>query len=214
MSIKHALLALLSAGDAGTYQLRKDFEASTGSTWPLNIGQVSTTLGRLERDGLVTRQDIAPAGSTPARAGSTSGGSEVVAWSLTEAGRDSLARWWSTPVVRRHPGRDELIIKLALAATAPGVKVCDLIQCQRQAGQAALHEITLARRAATEDLVSCLILDHHVYTLEAELPWLDDVEGRLTRARHRAVGADGSAPAVGRVADRHATAQPAAGSLA
>ena len=35
------------------YQLRAAFEESTGGTWPLNIGQVYTTLSRLERDGLV-----------------------------------------------------------------------------------------------------------------------------------------------------------------
>lgn len=205
MSVKHALLALLSAGDAGTYQLRKDFESSTGSTWPLNIGQVSTTLGRLERDGLVVRHDAAPTQAAlvrtgPARPDSTPGATEIAAWSLTEAGRAELDRWWATPVLRRHPERDELIIKLALATTVPGVDVAALVQRQRQASQAALHEITRARRAADEDLASSLILDHHVYALEAELRWLDDVEGRLARARRHTSGASHSAPAADRPA--------------
>ncbi|TMR21560.1 PadR family transcriptional regulator [Nonomuraea turkmeniaca] len=37
MSIRHGLLALLSRGPRYGYQLRVEFEASTGATWPLNI---------------------------------------------------------------------------------------------------------------------------------------------------------------------------------
>ena len=38
-------------------QLRQEFEARTGEVWPLNVGQVYTTLQRLERDGLVESDD-------------------------------------------------------------------------------------------------------------------------------------------------------------
>ena len=54
MSVRHALLALLSEGPKYGLQLRQEFEARTGEVWPLNVGQVYTTLQRLERDGLVT----------------------------------------------------------------------------------------------------------------------------------------------------------------
>src|ERR1019366_4990987 len=53
MSVRHALLALLSEGPKYGLQLREEFEAGTGEVWPLNVGQVYTTLQRLERDGLV-----------------------------------------------------------------------------------------------------------------------------------------------------------------
>ena len=53
MSVRHALLALLSEGPKYGLQLREEFEARTGEVWPLNVGQVYTTLQRLERDGLV-----------------------------------------------------------------------------------------------------------------------------------------------------------------
>ena len=55
MSVRHALLALLSDGPKYGLQLRQEFEARTGEVWPLNVGQVYTTLQRLERDGLVSR---------------------------------------------------------------------------------------------------------------------------------------------------------------
>ncbi|MEX5635016.1 PadR family transcriptional regulator [Parafrankia sp. FMc2] len=54
MSVRNGLLALLAERPMYGYQLRAEFETRTGSTWPLNIGQVYTTLRRLERDGLVT----------------------------------------------------------------------------------------------------------------------------------------------------------------
>jgi DNA-binding PadR family transcriptional regulator len=53
VSVRNALLALLEQGPRYGYQLRAEFEHRTGGTWPLNVGQVYTTLARLERDGLV-----------------------------------------------------------------------------------------------------------------------------------------------------------------
>jgi DNA-binding PadR family transcriptional regulator len=51
--VRHALLALLSEGPKYGFQLAQEFEAGTGEMWPLNTGQVYTTLQRLERDDLV-----------------------------------------------------------------------------------------------------------------------------------------------------------------
>lgn len=163
MSVRYALLALLADQDQSTYQLRGAFDAATAATWPLNIGQVSTTLARLHRDGLVDKDDAA-------------------AWHLTPAGRQALAAWWDEPVARLAAGRDELIIKLALAATT-GQDLPALIQRQRAATQRTLHDLTAARRAADPaDVVGRLILDHHLFALEAELRWLDDVEASLGRS--------------------------------
>ena len=53
MSVPHALLALLTEGPKYGLRLQNEFEARTGEVWPLNVGQVYTTLQRLERDGLV-----------------------------------------------------------------------------------------------------------------------------------------------------------------
>ena len=63
MSVRHALLALLSEGPKYGLQLRQEFEERTGEVWPLNVGQVYTTLQRLERDGLVESDNEAEAGA-------------------------------------------------------------------------------------------------------------------------------------------------------
>ena len=57
MSVRHALLALLSEGPKYGMQLKEEYEGATGDAWPLNVGQVYTTLQRLERDGLVESND-------------------------------------------------------------------------------------------------------------------------------------------------------------
>lgn len=172
MSVKHAMLALLAAQPSSTYQLRKRFEASTAQSWPLNIGQVSTTLQRLERDGHVVRDQ------EPHRSDTTG-----QPWRLTATGHAELAAWWERPVISEQRGRDELVVKLMLATITPGVNVLAMIQSQRAATQRDMHDLTrLRREVGTDDLVGRLVLDHHIFVAEAELRWLDDVEGTLEQS--------------------------------
>ena len=179
MSVRQALLALLEQGPMYGYQLRTEFERRTGSTWPLNVGQVYTTLTRLERDGLVA----------PHTAESGDDGEGHVVYRVTDAGRDEVAAWFTTPVERTQPPRDELAIKLALAVTVPGVDVGTVIQQQRSATMAALQDYTRLKRAGRaadpqvpSDMAWSLVLDSLVFSAEAEVRWLDHCEARLRRA--------------------------------
>ena len=160
-----------SRGPMYGYQLRAEFESRTGATWPLNVGQVYTTLARLERDGLVEA------------AGSDDGGH--VFYGVTNRGRAEVATWFATPVSRSAPPRDELAIKLAMAVTVPGVDVRAVVQGQRTATIRALQDYTrLKARADTEnphELAWLLVLDSLVFAAEAEIRWLDHCESRLAR---------------------------------
>ena len=157
------------------YQLRAEFEQRTGATWPLNVGQVYTTLARLERDGLVVGEGADAQGH--------------VMYRVTDPGREEVATWFTTPVARTQPPRDELAIKLALAVTVSGVDVGRLIQQQRAATMTSLQDYTrLKRRGATlpeapADLAWSLVLDSLVFAAEAEIRWLDHCESRLRRAK-------------------------------
>lgn len=181
MSIRQAMLALLEQGPMYGYQLRAEFEQRTGETWPLNIGQVYTTLSRLERDGLVEVVDHGGA-DDPAS-------DRHVSYRATEAGRSEASAWFTTPVPRSQPPRDELAIKLAIAVTLPGVDVSELIQKQRTATMSALQDYTRLKRsgraaqpADPADLAWSLVLDSLVFDAEAEVRWLDHCEARLRRA--------------------------------
>ncbi len=187
MSVRNALLALLEQGPRYGYQLRAEFEHRTGGTWPLNVGQVYTTLSRLERDGLVEGQG-------------TDGEGHVM-YAVTTAGRDEVTSWFTSPVGRTQPPREELAIKLALAVSVPGVDVGRVIQQQRSATMTALQDYTRLKRRATGDdpqeLAWGLVLDSLVFTAEAEIRWLDHCEARLRRAavERRAAADEGGASA-------------------
>jgi DNA-binding PadR family transcriptional regulator len=188
MSVKHSLLALLTQGPRYGYQLRAQFEECTGGTWPLNIGQVYTTLDRLERDGLVRDEGDDGAGHRY--------------YSLTDAGRTEASDWFNQPARPAHPPRNELAIKLAIAVTTPGVDVQRVIQAQRSATVRALQDVTRAKRAAAEDpdgadLAGSLVLESLVFTAEAEVRWLDHCEAAVLRAaRHGRTPDRRSAPTV------------------
>ena len=177
MSIRQGLLALLAQQPMYGAQLRVEFERRTGGTWPLNVGQVYTTLSRLDRDGLVE----------------AAGGSDEegrIAYRLTAAGREAVGRWWLTPVDRSDHPRDELAIKLALAVTVHDVDVPAVVQAQRTQSLRGLQDLTRLKQRATaeDDLAWLLVLEHLVFTAEAEVRWLDHVESRLLRR-------EGTAPA-------------------
>ncbi|MCW2736982.1 PadR family transcriptional regulator [Nocardioides sp.] len=192
MSIRQAMLAILEQGPMYGYQLRAEFEQRTGETWPLNIGQVYTTLTRLERDGLVevVVEEAASVHAGHGGVGEPLGSDRThVSYRATEAGRGEVSEWFATPVPRTQPPRDELAIKLAIAVTLPGVDVGTIIQRQRSATMSALQDYTRLKRtgraAAPQDpadLAWSLVLDSLVFDAEAEVRWLDHCEARLRRA--------------------------------
>jgi DNA-binding PadR family transcriptional regulator len=173
MSIRHGLLALLERGPMYGYQLRAAFEESTGGTWPLNIGQVYTTLNRLDRDGLVRALAESEGGQRP--------------YEITDGGRAELAVWFATPISRADRPRDELAIKLALALTTPGVDVRAVVQTQRTASMRMLQEYTRLksrderRGDRPAELSWRLVLDAMIFQAEAEIRWLDHCEASLVR---------------------------------
>ena len=171
MSVRHGLLALLAERPRYGYELRGEFEARTGSTWPLNVGQVYTTLSRLERDGCVTGSEASDSGQQY--------------YEITAVGRAEVTQWFTTPVRREDRPRDELAIKLALAVGSEDVDMRAVIQAQRTDSLRALQDYTRlkARASGDADLAWLLVLDAMVFQTEAEVRWLDHCESRLVQAR-------------------------------
>jgi len=168
MSIKQALLALLTEGEQYGYELRAGFEARTGGAWPLNIGQVYTTLDRLEKSGLVERR-------VPDAEGR-------VHYGLTHAGRTATEEWWVTPAPHPSPGRDDVAMKIALAVSIPGADVARVIQVQRKSTMETLQDLTRAKRASADDDDAWeLVADSLIFRAEAEIRWLDHTESKLAQ---------------------------------
>jgi DNA-binding PadR family transcriptional regulator len=177
MSVRHALLALLSEGPRYGLQLREEFEARTGEVWPLNVGQVYTTLQRLERDGLVESDDTEAAGPQKG-------------FRITADGAAELAGWLRTPPDLTSPPRDELVIKVLVAVRVPGTNVHDVIQVHRRYLVQLMQQWTRIKEAeADSDLSLALVVDAELFRLDAVVRWLDSADGRLKRA-----AADGPRP--------------------
>src|ERR1700735_823947 len=167
VSVRHALLALLSEGPKHGLRLQQEFEERTGEVWPLNVGQVYITLQRLERDGLVESDDERRAGPQKR-------------FVITPAGCAELDGWLRTPAGDVPPPRDELVIKVLISLRVPGADVHDIVQAHRR------HMIELMQRyshlkmeAAEGDLGLALVADAELFRLDGIVRWLDAADARL-----------------------------------
>jgi DNA-binding PadR family transcriptional regulator len=178
MSVRHALLALLSEGPTYGLRLRQEFEACTGEAWPLNVGQVYSTLQRLERDGFVEAADA------------TSGTQR--SYSLTSEGREELEGWLATPPDAAPP-RDELLMKVLVAARVPSVDMPRLLQAHRKHLLSTMRTFTKVKEdAAEDDWALLLVADAEIFRLDAIVRWLDSTEARLRRIPRSPTGRDAS----------------------
>ena len=181
MSVRQSLLAILDQAPCYGYQLRAEFDRRTGSTWPLNVGQIYNTLDRLERDGLVRKGETDDHGH--------------VYYEITDAGSAEVAAWLASPIPRTSTARDELAMKIAVAATLPGADAASVIRTQQRSSRAQLEELTRdpalgdppPGALTPEDLARTLVLDAMVLHAEAELRWLDRVQQRLAQHPSRSM---------------------------
>lgn len=182
MAVKDALLALLADGPQYGYQLKSLFDEATGSAWPLNIGQVYSTLQRLERDELVE-----PDGE-PDQDGRQQ-------YLLTAQGRDALKAWIDTPVEHPIASRDEVSMKVLIAVATGVTPALDLVRDQRVAAMSSLQSLTAMKADAVGgELAWRLHIDRNVLLAESEIRWLDLVEQRLEAAGEtRSPASNGSA---------------------
>jgi DNA-binding PadR family transcriptional regulator len=173
MSVRHALLALLSDGPKYGLQLREEFEANTGQVWPLNVGQVYTTLQRLERDGMVA----ALGGTEELEQGPQK------AFRITEAGTAELAHWLRVPPDLSTPPRDDLVMKVLIAVRVPDTDVSEVIQAHRRYLIQLMQEWTRLKEDDNgNDVAFSLVVDSELFRLDSVVRWLDAAEARLRRA--------------------------------
>lgn len=170
MGIKEGLLALLADEPKHGYQLKLDLEAATGDSFSINVGQIYSTLQRLERDGLILGGER------------DADGREI--YGVTESGREALARWAMEAVDLAAAGRDEVSLKVLIAMSTAGLDPSSVIDHQRRFTMGLLQDLTQLRsREIDSDLAWQLHLDRLMYSAEAELKWLDRVEERLKTAK-------------------------------
>src|ERR1700722_19396312 len=170
MSVRHAMLALLSEGSKYGLQLREEFEDRTGEVWPLNVGQVYSTLQRLERDGLVESDGTGEDGPQKG-------------FEITSEGERELARWLRTPPDLSSPPRDELVMKVLVAVRVPGTDPHEVIQAHRRYLVQLMQQWTRIKdNESRDDVGLALAVDAELFRLDSVVRWLDVADARLKPA--------------------------------
>jgi DNA-binding PadR family transcriptional regulator len=169
MAVREGLLSLLVEGPRHGYQLKSEFEAATGGVWPLNVGQVYTTLDRLERDGLIDHD----------------GDEARKTYRLTREGEQALGAWWEAVGADEPPPRDELMLKVLMAIERGPDHALEVITRQRTAALTLLQQRRQEKRAsdASDSLAAALVTDALMVRAEADLRWLDRCEARIAADR-------------------------------
>jgi DNA-binding PadR family transcriptional regulator len=162
MSLKFGILGLLADRPLHAYALKARFEDLLGGSWAVNIGQVYTTLQRLERDELV-------------RPAEPRGDRGRLPYRLTEAGRKALGAWLDEPESEPQQLREEIYLKLLLAARVADGGLPSLLARQRRVYLQRLRDLAVLEQQAKEqgrdDLV--LLYKGAVLHTEADLKWVD-----------------------------------------
>lgn len=162
MSLRFGILGLLADRPLHGYDVKQRFESLLGGSWEVNVGQVYTTLQRLERDGLVE-----PAGER--------GDRRRLAYRLTDAGRAALEGWLRQPESEPQLLRDAIYVKLLLTTRLANGDLDQLLTGQRRVYLQRLRDLAGleedARRGGRHDLV--LLYRGAILHTEADLKWVD-----------------------------------------
>jgi DNA-binding PadR family transcriptional regulator len=172
LTVRHAILGLLAQRPRHGYDLHAAFEALAGGAdvWGVQPAQIYTTLTRLQDLGLVRQQ----------RAGSQ----DKRIYALTPKGRAELNEWFASGVAGEHQ-RDEFFVKLMLSIEDDKADPYQVIQAQRSELYKRMHAWTTRRSHVDpkSELAQIFLLDKMIMHLEADLKWLDLLEGRLDDIR-------------------------------
>ncbi|MET9959894.1 PadR family transcriptional regulator [Streptomyces sp. NPDC006326] len=104
MSLRHALLGLLSERPASGYDLLKRFETSLANVWPATQSQMYTELSKLAASGLISVSAEGPRGRKE--------------YTLTDEGLAELRSWLTETKPQRNT-RSDLLLRVFFLGVLP-----------------------------------------------------------------------------------------------
>jgi DNA-binding PadR family transcriptional regulator len=132
---------------------------------PLHLGQIYSTLGRLERDGLVTLAGV-----------EHESGPERKLYAITDEGIQATGAWLSKPEAPAPYLQPTLYAKVVLALVTDR-DPHPFLDAQRAVHLERMRELTLLKRNG--GLSDKLLADHALFHLEADLRWIDLAADRI-----------------------------------
>src|SRR2546428_6344068 len=164
VSLKYGVLGLLKEQPLHGYEVKNRFEAMLGGTWDVNIGQIYTTLQRLERDGLI--RPVGPRGDRG-----------KLLYELSPHGQKALDEWLAEPDSGPQQLHEDIYVKLLLAARIANGNLPGMLARQKRTYLQRLRDLNrLEERARSDGRVDLarLVRGALLHT-EADLKWVDEL---------------------------------------
>ncbi|MGH9092594.1 MAG: PadR family transcriptional regulator [Acidimicrobiales bacterium] len=172
---QEVVLAMLAKEPSQGYQLRVRLDRALGPLGEaMNDGQIYVTLGRLEKAGLVVRQQVPISSDRP--------GPKV--YELTATGQERVSEWLGE-VSWPKPDLAELHLKLIAAAAAGLADPIGIVDAQRRELIRRLRDAQRAAMAESDDSDAGLLLEGIALRLQADLRWLEACERSWTERRKK-----------------------------
>jgi DNA-binding PadR family transcriptional regulator len=168
---QEVVLAMLAKEPSQGSQLRTRLDRALGPLGEaVNDGQIYVVLGRLEKAGLVSRQEA--------------GGplTDRKVYELTPAGQERLSEWL-VEVSWPKPDLAEFHLKLVAAAQAGLADPIGIVDLQRRELLRRLRDVERAAMAEPDRSDSGLLLEGIALRLQADLRWLEACERMWTDRR-------------------------------
>lgn len=162
MAVKHLFLAILSKEAMHGYDLKNAFEQLLSNQWSLNFGQVYTTLTRLERDGLVTAEEIRQEDKPDKKI-----------YRITIEGQKQLEAWLGEEM-DWNVFQDELSFQLAALEFLDRDKAIKLLEDYRLYLIQLIGELVTKKAAvADESSPTAWIFERNIMKAEADIKWVE-----------------------------------------
>ncbi|MBY8881335.1 PadR family transcriptional regulator [Actinacidiphila acidipaludis] len=176
MSLRHAVLGLLSEHPASGYDLMKLFESSLSNVWPATQSQVYGELGKLSAAGLLTVSAEGPRGRKE--------------YAVTAAGRAELRHWLVETEPERVRRSETLLRVFFLGLLTPDEATAFLaVEATRAAQEAAaLRELepTVDPGANALSVHGRLALEYGLRLAALQEEWARWAAGQIAAAQEAA----------------------------
>lgn len=162
MSVRSGILAVLSLGSAYGSQVHGEVETRMHRVGSINVGQIYSTLDRLQSQGSVVNEGMTDDG--------------LPLYALTPLGRAEVEVWLTHPVVRAE--WSDFVGHVLLVASLPGAPVEVLLEAYRNAYREVRAQMD---GTAHEPLITLSERANEIQS-DSALAWLDDVQKALKGA--------------------------------
>jgi len=177
MTLRYAILVLLSEEPSHGYRLKRRLEETVGSLWQVNVGQVYQTLAQLDRQGLA-RSRMEATDQLKVRK----------VYEITEKGRRALATWLKRRPSKPGPIRPEIVVRLIALESGEYQQALEQLRAEEEVYLTYLERLNgsgePARSLVAEGgslKVRDLALDIAVCQARAHLGWLRSWREQLER---------------------------------